>query len=459
MMQAREVRTAADARKIVEERGLTHVEVAVTDIDGLLRGKYLSREKFLSSLENGCGFCNVLFGCDCNDKLYDAKAGIKYSGWHNGYRDDEIRIIPESCRELPHKNSLLFLAEVASDDGSQVCPRNLLSRVLARAEGLGFGVASGFEFEFYGFNETPQSAAEKGYRNLNLLTPSSCQYSVLRASVQSELFQDLLNLGQLMDFPIEALHTEAGEGAMEAALALGTGIKSADRAVLFKTFSKVIAQRRDITLSFMAKYSMEMPGCGGHLHLSLKDRDGKPVFFDPEASQQMSTTMRHFIAGQQLLMPEFLSLVAPTVNSYSRLVPGYWAPTSATWGIDNRTCALRVVGGSANSKRIEYRVTSADSNPYLVQAAVLASGLWGIEHELEPTPPSMGNAYAQTVSQELELPRTLSEAAQRLRGSKAARTCFGDGFVEHFAATRELEDLEYRRHVSDWELKRYFELI
>lgn len=458
-MQARDVKTAADARKIVEERGLTHVEVAVTDLDGVLRGKYLSRDKFFSALENSFGFCSVLFGWDCNDELYDEACKIEYTGWHNGYRDDEVRVIPESCRELPHKNSLLFLAEAHSEHGARVCPRNLLSRVLARADELGFSVVSGFEYEFYGFNETPQSAAEKGYRDLKLLTPTSCGYSVLRAAVQSELFQDLLKIGQVMDFPIEGLHTEAGKGAMEAALSLDTGIGSADKAVLFKTFSKAVAQQRDITLSFMAKYSMEMPGCGGHIHLSLKDKDGKPVFFDAAQAHQMSKTMRHFIAGQQLLMPEFLAMVAPTVNAYSRLVPGYWAPTSATWGVDNRTCALRVVGGSPKSKRIEYRVTSADTNPYLVQAAVLASGLWGIEHELEPTPPSTGNAYVQKVSGELTLPRTLAEAAGRLRSSRAARDCFGDAFVDHFASTREWEDREYRRHVSDWELKRYFEII
>lgn len=458
-MQAHEVKTAADARRIIEERGLTHVKVALADIDGVLRGKYLARDKFFSALEGGFGFCNVVYGWDCTDQLYDPASKVEYAGWHNGYRDEEVRVLPYTCRELPFDNTLLFLCEVAGEEGAKVCPRNLLGRVLKKAESMGFAAFTGFEYEFFGFLETPHSAAEKGYRNLKLITPTSCGYSVLRSSVHAEFFQDMLAVAQTMNFPIEGLHTEAGEGALEAAICADQGIAAADKAILFKTFSKVVAQRRDMTLSFMAKYSPDLPGCGGHLHLSLRDSDGKPVFHDANAAHHISDTMRHFIGGLQSQMPAFLCMVAPTVNAFSRLVPGYWAPTSATWGIDNRTCALRVINGSPKSQRVEYRVTSADANPYLVQSAVLASGLWGIEHKIEPTPPTLGNAYVQSMPKEYELPRTLTEAAALLRQSEAARTSFGDAFVDHFAATREWEDREYRRHISDWELKRYFEII
>ncbi|HTF35179.1 MAG TPA: glutamine synthetase, partial [Myxococcota bacterium] len=158
-------------------------------------------------------------------------------------------------------------------------------------------------------------------------------------------------------------------------------------------------------------------------------------------------------------LPELLALVAPTINSYRRLVPGYWAPTIASWGIENRTCALRVIPGSPKSQRVEYRIAAADGNPYLALAAALGSGLWGIEHGLELGPPVTGNAYSQEASQEGALPRTLWEAAGRLRSSAAARELFGDAFVEHFAATREWEEREFRKHVSDWELARYFEII
>ena len=173
----------------------------------------------------------------------------------------------------------------------------------------------------------------------------------------------------------------------------------------------------------------------------------------------MSDTQRHFLAGQQRLMPEFLSMIAPTVNSFSRMVPGVWAPLDATWGVENRTTALRIIPGSANSQRVEYRIGSADANPYLALAAALGSGLYGIEHKLEPLPQVKGNAYEQEHPKETALPGTLFEAAGRLKESKAAMEMFGEEFVSHYAASREWEEREYRKHVSDWELSRYFEII
>jgi glutamine synthetase len=169
--------------------------------------------------------------------------------------------------------------------------------------------------------------------------------------------------------------------------------------------------------------------------------------------------MRHFLGGQQKLMPELLGMIACTVNSYSRLIPGYWAPTTATWGVENRTTALRVIPGSPASQRIEYRIAAADANPYIALAAALGSGLWGIEHKIEPTAGVTGNAYELPPNPDFALPATLWEAAQRLKASKPARALFGDAFVEHYAATREWEEREFRKHVTDWELARYFEII
>jgi glutamine synthetase len=173
----------------------------------------------------------------------------------------------------------------------------------------------------------------------------------------------------------------------------------------------------------------------------------------------MSDEMRWFVGGQQALMPELLAMVAATVNSYTRLVPGFWAPTAATWGVENRTCALRVIPGSAKSQRVEYRIAAADINPYLAIAVAIGSGLWGIEHRIEPDEPITGNAYARKLPAKRQLPRTLSEAAERLARSKAAHELFGAPFVAHFAASREWEERECRRAVSDWELARYFEVI
>jgi glutamine synthetase len=300
---------------------------------------------------------------------------------------------------------------------------------------------------------------EKNYRNLKPITPGYFGYSVLRSSVLAEFYHELLALAEAMDMPIEGLHTETGAGVLEAAIAVDTALASSDKGALFKTFTKALAQRRGWMATFMAKWSRDWPGQSGHLHLSLKDRKGKGAFHDPKAPHNMSDTMRHFLAGQQLLMPQILAMISPTVNSYTRLIPGFWAPTHSTWGVENRTCALRVIPGSPKSQRIEYRVGAADGNPYIVTAAALGCGLWGIEHKLEPLAPIAGNSYARKHPARLALPATLWEAAQRLKASKAARALFGDAFVEHYAATREWEERESRKHISDWQLQRYFEII
>jgi glutamine synthetase len=277
--------------------------------------------------------------------------------------------------------------------------------------------------------------------------------------VHSDLYQELLALGQSMRFPIEGLHTETGPGVFEAALAHCDALEAADRAALFKTYAKVLVERRGLMATFMAKWSNNVPGQSGHLHISLRKHDGASVFHDPSKPHDMSDAMRWFVGGQQALMPELLAMVASTVNSYSRLIPGFWAPTSATWGVENRTTALRVIRGGPSSQRVEYRIAAADINPYIALAAAIGSGLWGIEHHIEPDAPIVGNAYDSEHPPERRLPATLYEAAERLAASKPAAALFGEPFVEHYAATRQWEEREFRKAITDWELARYFEII
>ncbi|GAA3543072.1 hypothetical protein GCM10022394_23780 [Zobellella aerophila] len=327
------------------------------------------------------------------------------------------------------------------------------------ADNMGLNAKAALEYEFFMFKETPESVRQKGYRNLEPLTPDWFGYSVLRNSVHAELYHQIMGLGESMDFPLEGIHTETGPGVIEAAIAVDDAESAADKGALFKTFMKVLAQRNNLMATFMAKWSNKYPGQSGHIHISLYDGQGNNVFFDPGQEHNISQAQRHFIAGQQQLMPEFLAMLAPTVNSYSRLIPGFWAPTEATWGVENRTTALRVIPGSNKSQRVEYRLGSADANPYLALAAALAAGLYGIKHQLEPAAEVQGNAYALQHPEHLQLPRTLWESAQRLKQSEAAREMFGNDFVEHFAATREWEEREFRKHITDWEMDRYFEII
>ena len=461
-MDPSQVRTAEDARRIVEGRGLDYVKVGIFDVDGVLRGKWISKEKFASLADGGMGFCDVILGWDSADELYDPSAGVQVTGWHTGFPDGMVRLLPETCREVPFEfggKGLLFLLEFDGGPPAEICPRNLLRRVVDKAKSMGFGVRGGFEYEFFLFDETPHSVRAKNYQDLTPLTPGMFGYSILRSSVWADLYGDLLATCRIMGFPIEGLHTETGPGVMEAALIVADGVDVADRAALFKTFSKVVAQRHKAMATFMAKWSNKYPGQSGHLHLSLTDAKGKSAFHAPAEADGISRVMRHFIGGCQALLPEVLAMIAPTINSYTRLIPGFWAPTNATWGVENRTTALRAIPGSAKSQRVEYRVCAADGNPHVSLAAALGSGLWGIEHRIEPTAPLTGNAYAAKVPRRLAFPTTLWEAAQRLRASKGARALFGDAFVEHFAATREWEQREFRKAITDWELKRYFEII
>jgi glutamine synthetase len=455
-MDPREVKTPQDARSIVEDRRLGSVKVGVFDVDGVMRGKYVSRDKFLSALDEGLGLCDVVLGWDSYDQLYD---NVRYTGWHTGYPDAPVRILPHSCREIPFEDGmLLFIGEFAGEAES-ICPRGLLHRVVDRAHDMGFEPMAAFEYEFFVFDETPQTVREKDYRDLRPITPEYFGYSVLRSSVNAEFFRQLLQMSEAMDFPIESLHTETGPGVLEAAIAVDGAEAAADKAALFKTFSKVLAQREGKMVTFMAKWSPRWPGQSGHIHMSLRNLDGSSAFHDPDGKYNMSDVQRHFLGGQQRLMAELTAMQAQTVNSYTRLIPGFWAPTEASWGLDNRTCALRVVSGSEKTQRVEYRLTSADTNPYIALAGALASGLWGIENEVEPEHEVVGNAYGRSYPSRLKLPETLMEAAGRLRRSKVARELFGKDFVEHYAATREWEERQFRKHITDWELRRYFEII
>ncbi len=452
------ITTPQEAIDLIEKRGIKQIKLATTDIDGILRGKYINKEKFISVLQNGLGFCDVIFGWDSKDKLYTKES---ITGWSDAYPDALGHIDISTCTELPlEENSLLFLVDFQNGGKhSDVCPRTLLKRVIAQGKEIGLNFSAAAEFEFFMFNETPKSVREKDYKKLENFTPGMFGYSLLRNSVHADFYHDLMNLCESMDMPIEGLHTETGPGVIEAALLYDEILKSADNAVLFKTFTKVLAQQKSLMVTFMAKWSNKYPGQSGHLHISAKDENGKSVFYDKNKKDTISDKMRWFIGGQQKLMPQLLAMIAPTCNSYTRLVPGFWAPTQATWGVDNRTCALRAINGGEKSQRVEYRVTAADINPYIALSAAVGSGIWGIKNRIEPTEPIVGNAYEKELPDEFSFPRTLGVAARKLKNSSVAREIFGNVFVDHYSMSREWEESEQLKAITDWQLNRYFEII
>ena len=442
------------------EKGVTKVKLGLTDIDGVLRGKYVGLDKFAGLMEKGGGFCDCVFGWDVDDQLYDDS---RYTGWHTGFPDAQYRLVVDSERWLPDENCPFFLGEFVGADESEhpICPRTLLNKVLDRAKADGAMVRSGFEYEFFVFQEDPHSVRDKGYQDLRPLTPGNFGYSVLRNSVESDLFAGLMDYCATFDCSLEGLHCETGPGVWEGALKARLGVDAADRANLFKTFSKVFLQREGLIATFMAKWSMDYPGQSGHFHFSFEDEAHTNLFYEETAEANMSSMQRHAIGGLQRYLPEWIAMVAPTINSYTRLVKGAWAPTAATWGIENRTAGIRVIPGGAKSQRIECRIGGADGNPYLVAAAVLGAAVLGIEEKLEPNAAVVGNAYdiQDALPAELQFPTNLRDAASRMARSESAIEVFGAEFVDHFVMSRLWEAREYERHVNSWQLERYFEII
>lgn len=444
--------------RLLNEKGIAKVKLAVTDIDGILRGKIVSLEKFLSIAEKGFGFCDVIFGWDAADLAYD---NASFTGWHTGYPDATALVDLNTYRNIPWEDELpFFLADFGDANGNAhpTCPRALLKTIAAQAAKEGYKPFFSQEFEWFNFSNTSNELHEQQFSNLRPITNGMFGYSVLRASQNSAFFHELFDLLTKFRVPIEGLHTETGPGVYEAAIKYSEIVEAADRAVLFKSGVKEIAHRHNIIATFMAKFSESLPGCSGHVHQSLWLADeSKNLFADEKRAQGISELMESYIAGQLHCLPHILPMYAPTINSYKRLVEGAWAPTTVTYAFDNRTTALRILCGG-KSTRLETRVVGSDSNPYLAMAACLASGLYGIRNKLKLNmAATTGSGYADKSNG--VLPRNLSEATVAMKNSSIAKELFGDKFVEHFAGTREWEWRQYSKAVTDWELKRYFEII
>jgi glutamine synthetase len=432
------------------------VRFALTDIDGVFRGKTVSGEKAAAMLGGGT-ICSAVFGWDINDALYD---NASFTGWHTGYPDIGLVLDPATARRLPwDHNQWLILGEHVEADGAPlpICPRQVLKRVVAQAASLGYAAQVGVEFEWYAFAETERSVRDKGFRGLTTATQAINNYSPFRLDAVKAFARDLFVQLPQVGVPIEALHTEAGPGNLEAAIRYGDALQAADRAILFKQATREIGRGHGLLNSFMAKPSTAWGGCGQHLHQSLW-KDGANAFHDAASPNGISATMRHFIAGQLHCLPHLFPLYAPFVNSYKRLVDHFLAPVKPTWAIDNRNASLRVIPGSPNSMRLETRTPGADANPYLAIAAALASGLYGIENKLPLTldPVTGYNAGADQVAR---LPRTLVEATDAMDASPLARGLFGDAFVRHIVETRRWEWRKFCEAVTDWEVERYFDIV
>jgi len=435
-------------------RGASHARFFVTDIDGVCRGKTLSGPKMAELLGGGGTIASAVFGWDIADDLYTR--GVSFAGLGTALGEIGLRLDPATARQVPWDDMRwVLIGEHLDPQGHPLplCPRQVLKQVLSRAQQREWTVQLGVEFEWYVLQETETSARQKGYRGLQTGTQGVTNYSPFRVDALTPFVNDLFRWLPAMDVPLEALHTEAGPGNLEVALHHGEALHTADRAILFKQATREIGRRHGLLNTYMAKWSSAYGGCGQHLHQSLW-QGGRNLFHDASAPHGMSAVQRQYMAGQLRALPDLFALYAPFINSYKRLVDGMLAPVHVNWGVDDRHSALRVVPGSARSQRLETRTPGADANPYLVMAAAVASGLYGIEHGLD-----LDDVAAQSRDRSERLPRSLEEATALMAQSALARELLGEAFVNHFVETRTWEVRRFQQAVTDRELARYMELV
>ncbi|WP_405441559.1 glutamine synthetase family protein [Streptomyces avidinii] len=443
-----------ELRSLVASGEIDTVVLAFPDMQGRLQGKRFAAQFFLDEvLEHGTEGCNYLLAVDTDMNTVD---GYEMSSWDRGYGDFAMHPDLATLRRIPwNPGSAFLLADLAWSDGSPVvaAPRQILRRQLERLAEAGYTAMVGTELEFMVFQDTYEQAWNSGYRDLTPANQYNIDYSVLGTGRIEPLLRRIRNEMQAAGLIVESAKGECNLGQHEIAFRYDEALTTCDQHSVYKTGAKEIASQEGVSLTFMAKFD-EREGNSCHIHLSLADADGRNAMAG-DGPGGMSPVMRHFLAGQLAALRDFSLLYAPNINSYKRFRPGSFAPTAVAWGVDNRTCALRVVG-HGRSMRFENRLPGGDVNPYLAVAGLVAAGLYGIEHRLELPEACGGNAYTSDYA---HVPATLREAAELWENSEIAKAAFGPEVVAHYRNMARVELDAYDSAVTDWELRRSFERL
>lgn len=436
----------------------------------------MSKTKFMSVVQgDGFGFCSVIFGWDMHDSVYPKELLI--SNKANGYRDLLARVDLATYRRIPWENNVPFFLISFLDPETQepifADPRGVIKKAMDQASDKGWECMAGAEYEYFNFKETPQSLADKKFTDLTPMTTGMHGYSMLRTTLNQDYFTSLYDESIKFGVDIESHHTETGPGVFETALAYTSALRMADNAILFKLLAKSTGMKLGVLPTFMAKPWGGLPGCSGHIHVSLRNSEGRNIFA-PETKEArkdaaypdtkfLSQEGEWFLAGVLHGLPDVMPMLVPTINGYKRLLGGenFWAPNAITYGYDSRAASIRIIsppGVPPAAARFEVRVPGADMNPYFAFSAIFLLGLRGIEKKLSlPCPPmSDPSVTRETVT---KLPMSLEAAAERMmRPESVAREILGDDFVEHFGGTRMHEVALWNEAVTNWEVERYFEL-
>jgi glutamine synthetase len=446
MLNAEELRAEAEAGAI------DTVVAAFTDMQGRLFGKRIQVEYFLDDvLEHGIEGCNYLLALDME---MDPVPGYEMANWERGYGD--FAIVPDmaTLRRIPWLDrTALVICDVAEHDGSPMVasPRQILIAQYERARSMGFTPMFASELEFYLYKESYAEAWEKDFRELTPTIPYILDYHVLATTMDEQYLGPIRRGMHAAGIPVEFSKGEAWLGQHEVNTRYADAITSADRHTIYKNGVKEIAFLNGISATFMAKPSEKDIGSSCHFHSSLVGDDGKSAFVDGDEETE---TFRHYLGGMRARIRELALFVAPSVNSYKRYATESWAPTSVSWGRDNRTCGFRIVG-HGQSRRAECRIPGADVNPYLGYAALLAAGLDGIENRTDPGPELVGNAYEQAEAE--AFPASLREAVELWESSDFARATFGERAWAHYLNYGRTEQRLFDEVVTDYERRRMFE--
>lgn len=448
-------------REFAAEHNIETFKVGVADLDGVWRGKRIAAQYFLDSVyKQGTNICNILFGWDIQDETIP---NLTYTGFHTGYPDVTLRPDLGTLKAVPGEPgvaSVICDLYETSGEPSALSPRGILKRMIEKAQQQGYSPVCAYEFEFYIFKGTPGELAANSWRDLKPITAGSHTYSLYRDTGTEFLIGNIRRRLAEQGIFIEASNSEHGPGQFEVNLHYSDALTAADHAMRLKTTVKEMAADAGYTASFMAKVHPEWAGSSGHMHQSLWDpKTGQSAFANPEEPLELSALGYNYLAGVVQTAAEFTALYLPTVNSYKRTEGGTWAGSSASWGLDNRTVAIRSIPAKGNAARIENRVPGADANPYLVIAANLAGGLYGMEKGLLAPPRVTGNAYELKGDEVQLLPTTLDKAVEAFEQSEVAKEYFGDTFVTHYAQTRRWELHKLQTSITDWEISRYLERI
>lgn len=444
--------TVEELREAVDTGEIDTVLVAIVDMQGRLQGKRCAAQYFLDEvLGHSAEGCNYLLAVDVE---MNPVSGYAMSSWDRGYGDFVMKPDMSTLRRVPwQEGTALVMCDLVweNDEPVVASPRQILRKQLDRLAALGLEAYVGTELEFIVFDDTYEQAWNSGYRNLTPSNQYNVDYSLLGTARVEPLLRAIRNGMTGAGMVVESAKGECNPGQHEIAFRYTTALRTCDQHAIYKNGAKEIAAQQGKSLTFMAKYN-EREGNSCHIHLSVRSKDGNPVFAEGHG---MSKMMKHFLAGQLAALREFTYFLAPNINSYKRFVKGSFAPTAVAWGRDNRTCALRVVG-HGQSLRFENRVPGGDVNPYLAVAALIAAGLHGVENELELEDEFVGNAYA---SDRPTVPTTLREAADLFGASEIAREAFGKDVVDHYLNAAKVELDAFEAAITDWEKVRGFERL